>query len=170
MRKIGFVAISALAVILSIIFGGGYAQMNAGAQMAGGTPCASPMASPMASPGASSMASPMASPAASPMASPAACAPSGGASATSVTIEMGDIFYKPKEFSIPANTEVTVTLKNTGALPHDFNIDALHIKSPVAQPGQTIQVKINAAPGQYQYYCNQPGHKAAGMVGTLTVK
>ena len=25
-------------------------------------------------------------------------------------------------------------------------------------------------PGTYEYYCNVPGHKQAGMVGTLTVE
>lgn len=167
MRKSGFIAVSALAVILSIILVGGYGFANAGAQMASGTPCASPAASPAASPMAGMT---MASPAASPMASPEACAPSGGASATSVTIELGDIFYKPKEFSIPANTEVTVMLKNTGALPHDFNIDNLNVHSGVIDPGKTGTVTIKGAAGQYQYYCNEPGHKAAGMVGTLTIK
>lgn len=166
MRKTGFIAVSALAVILSIIFVGGLARSNAGAQTSGGTPCPSPVASP----GASPMASPAASPVASPEASPAACAPSAGVSPTGVTIELVDIAFKPNAITIPANTDVTVTLKNTGALPHDFNIDALNVHSAVIQPGQTGTVTIKAAPGQYQYYCNQPGHKAAGMVGTLTVQ
>ena len=158
MRKTGFIAVSALAVILSIIFVGGYANANTAAQTSSSTPCASPMASPAA----------MASPSASPAASPAAeCAPAG---ASGMTIEMGDLFFKPKEFTIPANTEVTVTLKNGGALPHDFNIDALNVHSAVIQPGQTGTVTIKGAAGSYQYYCNQPGHKAAGMVGTLTIK
>ena len=30
--------------------------------------------------------------------------------------------------------------------------------------------KINAAAGSYQFYCREPGHKEAGMVGTLTVQ
>lgn len=171
MRKLGFVAVSALAVILAVIFVGGFAGSNAGAQTSMGTPCASPVASPEASPMAGmAMASPAASPAASPMASPSAeCGPAAS-SASGVTIELVDIAYKPNAFSIPANTDVTVTLKNTGALPHDFNIDALNVHSAVIQPGQTGTVTIKGAPGQYQFYCNQPGHKAAGMVGTLTIK
>jgi uncharacterized cupredoxin-like copper-binding protein len=31
-------------------------------------------------------------------------------------------------------------------------------------------VTINAAPGEYEYYCAVPGHKQAGMVGKLIVK
>ena len=37
-------------------------------------------------------------------------------------------------------------------------------------PGETQKVVINAPPGTYEFYCNVPGHKEAGMVGTLTVK
>jgi plastocyanin len=29
---------------------------------------------------------------------------------------------------------------------------------------------INFKPGTYVYYCDVPGHRQAGMVGTLTVK
>ena len=35
-------------------------------------------------------------------------------------------------------------------------------------PGATEEVVINAPPGEYEYSCNVPGHKEAGMVGTLT--
>ena len=65
---------------------------------------------------------------------------------------------------------MTVTLENTGASVHNFNIDELNIHSGDIQPGQSTTVTINAAAGSYQYYCSIPGHKEAGMVGTLTVK
>jgi uncharacterized cupredoxin-like copper-binding protein len=86
------------------------------------------------------------------------------------TIEMVDIAYNPNQITIPANTDVTLTLKNSGQLPHTFDIDALNIHSDQVQPGQTATVKINAAAGSYQFYCREPGHKEAGMVGTLTVQ
>ena len=35
-------------------------------------------------------------------------------------------------------------------------------------PGETKQIDANAPPGTYEYYCNIPGHNAAGMLGTLT--
>lgn len=110
-----------------------------------------------------------ASPAAPAQASPAAQGGAAPGGAASVTIEMGDLFYKPNKFEIPANTEVTVTLKNVGALPHDFNIDALKVKSEVIQPGKDGTVTIKGPKGTYEYYCNEPGHKAAGMHGTLTI-
>jgi glucose/arabinose dehydrogenase/uncharacterized cupredoxin-like copper-binding protein len=99
--------------------------------------------------------------AASPIASPS------GAGAQTIT--MVDIKFDPNALTIPANTDVTISLPNNGASMHNFSIDQLNISVDV-QPGQTGSVTINAPAGTYEFYCNVPGHKAAGMVGTLTVQ
>lgn len=102
----------------------------------------------------------------------ASASPAAGASAAaSAPIEAvsHDIFFEPKELTIPANTDVAVTLPNEGVTLHNFTIDALGISVDIA-PGATEQTVINAAPGTYELYCNVPGHKQAGMVGTLTVE
>ncbi|MFT4039549.1 MAG: cupredoxin domain-containing protein, partial [Thermomicrobiales bacterium] len=78
-------------------------------------------------------------------------------------------YFEPKEITIPANTDVTFTLPNDGVSSHDFSIDALGVEVALP-PGETQTVVINAAPGSYEYYCNVPGHKEAGMVGTLVVE
>lgn len=101
----------------------------------------------------------------------AATTPTEAASAAKETIdvEAGDFYFKPKEISIPANTPVTISVKNVSALPHNFSIDSLKV-SIYMQPGKTSTVTINAKAGTEDFYCNLPGHRAAGMVGTLTVK
>ncbi|MBW3633078.1 MAG: cupredoxin domain-containing protein [Chloroflexi bacterium] len=91
----------------------------------------------------------------------------GGAAA--ITVESYDIYFEPAEFSIPADTDVTVTLPNEGVTLHNFAIDVLGIDVDIA-PGSTEETVINAPAGVYEYYCNVPGHKQAGMVGTLTVE
>lgn len=88
----------------------------------------------------------------------------------SPTVDMVDINFDPKEVTVPANTPVTITLVNKGATAHTFDIDALNVHSGEVQPGATATVTVNAAAGSYQYYCAIPGHKEAGMVGTLTVQ
>ena len=93
----------------------------------------------------------------------------GEAVAGKVTVKLEDIFFDPKELTIPANTPIEFDLPNVGASPHDFSIDALKVSVPV-EPGDTGSVTINAPAGTYEYYCNVPGHKEAGMVGTLIVK
>ena len=82
------------------------------------------------------------------------------------TVESHDIFFAPTEIEIPSDTEVTILLPNLGAAPHNFSIDALDISVDIA-PGETKEVTITAPEGEYEYYCNVPGHKEAGMVGTL---
>ncbi|MFM9105196.1 MAG: cupredoxin domain-containing protein [Chloroflexota bacterium] len=107
-------------------------------------------------------------------AAPADAAPAADAAdaaapvaAESVTVTSHDIYFDPTEFTIPADTDVTVVLPNEGAAPHNFAIDALNI-SQDQMPGETHEVTINAPAGEYEYYCNVPGHKDAGMVGKMT--
>ena len=123
-------------------------------------------ACPPASPGASPAASPPATPMASPAASPTACPPTGA----EVTVQLVDIAFNPNAFTIPADTDVRVVLPNDGVTPHTFDIDALNIHSGEVAPGASAEVTINAPAGTYEYYCAVPGHKPAGMVGTLTVQ
>ena len=91
--------------------------------------------------------------------------PAEGQTAEVVSI---DIAFQPAEVTIPANTDVTFSLPNNGAAPHNFSIDALGISVDQA-PGTTEEIVINAPAGEYEYYCNVPGHKEAGMVGKLIV-
>jgi len=91
------------------------------------------------------------------------------AEASAQTVTSFDIYFEPKEVTIPANTDVTFTLPNDGAAAHDFSIDELGIQVSLP-PGETQTVVVNAPPGSYEYYCNVPGHKEAGMVGTLIVE
>ncbi len=93
---------------------------------------------------------------------------SAAASADAATVVSHDIFFDPKELSIPADADVTVSLPNEGVTLHNFAVDELGIDVDI-DPGATQEVVINAPAGTYEYYCNVPGHKAAGMVGTLTI-
>lgn len=119
-----------------------------------------PAASPDASPSASPFASPSASPAASPMASPAA----GG---QEIHVQAMDIEFDVKEIRIPADTDVTIHVENVGVMEHDFVIDELDVRSEMLAAGQSDSVVVNAPAGEYEYYCSVPGHREAGMVGTL---
>ena len=92
----------------------------------------------------------------------------GDAAAGAVEVVSYDIYFEPTELSIPADTDVTVTLPNEGVTLHNFAIDELGIDVDIA-PGTTEETVINAPAGTYEYYCNVPGHKAAGMLGTMTV-
>jgi uncharacterized cupredoxin-like copper-binding protein len=85
-------------------------------------------------------------------------------------IALVDIAFDPKAVTIPANTPAVVTLVNRGSAVHNFTIDALGVRSGDLQPGQSATITINAPAGAYAYFCSIPGHRAAGMAGTLTVR
>jgi uncharacterized cupredoxin-like copper-binding protein len=91
------------------------------------------------------------------------------AEASAVTVTSFDIYFEPKEISIPAGTDVTFTLPNDGAAMHNFSIDELDVSIDQA-PGSVEEAVINAPPGTHEFYCNVPGHKEAGMIGTLVVE
>jgi plastocyanin len=91
------------------------------------------------------------------------------ATGESVTVEAIDIDFNPNQFSIPANTDATVTLTNNGGIQHTFTIDELGIDEAL-DPGETREITINAEAGDYVYYCSVPGHRQAGQEGTMTVE
>ena len=69
--------------------------------------------------------------------------------------------------------KVTLDFTNNQPLTHDVAIE----NSSGETIGQTELIAegsdstvVNLKPGTYHYYCTVPGHREAGMEGTLTVK
>ncbi len=95
---------------------------------------------------------------------PAAAAP------TAVSISMVDLKFVPADVTIPANTDVTVTVTNDGVLEHNWDVLGTAFKTEVAGGGDVQTITVNLAAGSYDVQCDVPGHAAAGMVGKLTVQ
>jgi uncharacterized cupredoxin-like copper-binding protein len=95
---------------------------------------------------------------------------SNAASATTLTVTAG----KPSElkFTLSKKTIVkgvtTFKVTNKGMLSHDFKIAGK--KTVMLKPGKTATLKVTLKAGKFPYLCAVPGHAAAGMKGTLTVK
>jgi plastocyanin len=74
---------------------------------------------------------------------------------------------------------VTVEMPNSSGVSHNIAIEegahgaspggAVLGASPFITKGSTT-VKVSLKPGVYTFFCQAPGHRAAGMYGTLTVK
>jgi plastocyanin len=80
-----------------------------------------------------------------------------------------DIAFEPTEITVPAGA-VEITLTNKGAILHSLVVDGVPgFKKLEAGEGATATGTLDARPGTYAYYCDQPGHRAAGMEGKLTV-
>ncbi|TMD42829.1 MAG: hypothetical protein E6I88_03420 [Chloroflexi bacterium] len=65
--------------------------------------------------------------------------------------------------------QATVSIANQDLFWHTFTIDKLGVNVLVPVGGHR-ELSLNLAPGTYIYYCAIPGHRQAGMQGTLTVR
>jgi plastocyanin len=88
-------------------------------------------------------------------------------SAGELALDLGNTAFHPATLTAPSGP-VTVELTNHDLFWHSFTIDqpALNVDVPVAG---VRQVTLTVPPGTYQFYCRVPGHRQAGMVGTLRV-
>lgn len=67
--------------------------------------------------------------------------------------------------------ELEVTLTNEGAIEHSWLVEGHEdeLRLYTQQSGATDEGTLTLDPGTYTYYCDIPGHRAAGMEGTLTL-
>jgi plastocyanin len=84
----------------------------------------------------------------------------------------GELAYTTTTASAKAG-EVTIDFNNPQSLTHDVAIEDSSGKevgkTELIGQGET-STTVNLKPGTYTYYCTVPGHREAGMEGTLTVK
>jgi plastocyanin len=82
----------------------------------------------------------------------------------------GQLAYDTKQLSAKAGT-VTIEMTNMSPIEHDVAIaegSKIVGQTPVFAGGaKSVTVKLK--PGTYTFFCTVPGHRQAGMEGTLTV-
>ena len=110
-----------------------------------------------------------------------------------VSLTAVDMAFQPDALDVTAGMPVRLTMVNEGALDHDFSIVEIPMETTgataVAMPGHemgamTVEPQLHMAvtmgmsntieftptkPGTYEFFCTVPGHKEAGMRGTLVV-
>jgi plastocyanin len=66
---------------------------------------------------------------------------------------------------------VTIDFTNDAQIPHAVAVKGNGIdKDGKTVTGGKNSLTVDLKPGTYEFYCPVPGHEAAGMKGTLTVK
>lgn len=105
-------------------------------------------------------------PSTAPTTSPTSTPSTGGGSEVSISASI-TAGFSPATFDVKEG-EITLTLTNADAFPHDLMIDALGLKIQLP-PSATVTQTFSATTGVYELYCSIPGHREAGMVGTMTV-
>lgn len=76
--------------------------------------------------------------------------------------------FEPTSLAAEAG-EVTVSLVCEPAVAHNFVIEETDDTVADCNAGATDVGTVELEAGEYTYYCSLPGHRSAGMEGTLTV-
>jgi uncharacterized cupredoxin-like copper-binding protein len=99
----------------------------------------------------------------------------GGGAGSTVAFETdpgGELAYTTTEATAKAG-KVTVEFNNPQGLTHDVAIEDSSGKKVGATEliaEGSDSTTVNLKPGTYHFFCTVPGHREAGMEGTLTVK
>lgn len=99
----------------------------------------------------------------------------GAAGAAAVKFEAdpsGNLAFTTTEATAKSG-KVTVDFTNQSPIPHDVALEdeageTIAQTETVAEGADSTTAELK--PGKYTFYCTVPGHRQAGMEGTLTVK
>jgi uncharacterized cupredoxin-like copper-binding protein len=81
--------------------------------------------------------------------------------------------FSPAEVSVPANSPVTMSVTSTDDYTHIFKFkdDSLKAVAVGIAPGETRAITFQTpGPGEYEFYCDVPGHEGRGEAGTMIVQ
>lgn len=77
--------------------------------------------------------------------------------------------FSPGDFEVSAGA-FTIQVNNESAIEHDLTIEGAEDQGGAhAQPDRNAQNTFTVEAGTYTLYCTIPGHREAGMEGTITV-
>jgi len=84
----------------------------------------------------------------------------------------GQLKYDTSSLTAKAGS-VTINFTNAAPLAHNVNVESASGGVVGATPtfqGGSKSLSVNLKPGKYKFFCSVPGHRAAGMEGSLTVQ
>jgi uncharacterized cupredoxin-like copper-binding protein len=111
---------------------------------------------------------------------------------TEITLLANEFKFEPASITVPVGQPVTLTIKNKGAIEHDFVIQKIKMKDVVEQTssmnmghdmaGMNYDLHVATMGGEssvitftpveagtYEFFCAIKGHKESGMTGTMVV-
>jgi plastocyanin len=88
--------------------------------------------------------------------------------ARAITVEARNYEFDPGTLELPAREDVAIVLHSEDQR-HDFTVEGKGLVVDVAGDKTASGGLRFAKPGRYTFFCAIPGHRTAGMVGTITV-
>jgi uncharacterized cupredoxin-like copper-binding protein len=93
-----------------------------------------------------------------------------GPPVATVSLEAGNTYFKPDKVKASPPGIIEIKVKNVESGVHDLVIrDIPGFQVEVSGEGDVASGKVKLTKGKYEFYCTIPGHREAGMKGTLTV-
>jgi plastocyanin len=97
----------------------------------------------------------------------------GGGSTVDISTPSGsDLAYDQSDVTAKAGS-VTINFDNQQSTPHDVKVEdssGVEVGGTDEISSTTANATVDLQPGTYTFFCSVPGHREAGMEGTLTVK
>jgi len=97
----------------------------------------------------------------------------GGASTVAISTPSGSSLAFDQKSATANAGNVTINFDNRQPLQHDVAVadsSGKVLGQTDLVSSSTATTSVNLQPGTYTFYCTVPGHREAGMEGTLTVK
>jgi len=90
--------------------------------------------------------------------------------AREIKVDATSYSFKPERITIHAGENVAIALHSDDIF-HDFVVDRVvgHVVGTDGDNTAKGGLRINR-PGTYTFYCSVPGHRSAGMEGTIVVR
>ncbi len=107
----------------------------------------------------------------SPTTTTTSSAPASGALSLAANPE-GQLKYNTSTLTANAG-KVSIDFTNMSPLEHNVTLESSSHAVVGATPtfkGESKTLSVTLKPGTYKFYCSVPGHRMAGMEGTLVVK
>ena len=92
-----------------------------------------------------------------------------GPAQTRLDIKGGNFFFDPKNSDAPAGVDAIKLDSEGGQHTLVFDNGKVPGFKLEAGSGQSDELKVDLKPGKYTIFCDIPGHREAGMEGTITV-
>jgi plastocyanin len=109
---------------------------------------------------------------ATPTPTPGSASPPSSPSSLNLAAKGSQLLFNTNKLTAKAG-KVTIDFANNSALQHNVTLvnsgNKILGKTPTFVGGSK-SFSATLKPGTYTYYCSVPGHRQAGMQGTLTVK
>ena len=96
--------------------------------------------------------------------------PSAEATTLQLAADPGGALAFDKDTLDASAGTVTIELTNDSSVPHNVEVEGNGVEEESdTVTGESTSLTVDLEAGTYDFYCAVPGHREAGMEGTLTV-